>query len=131
MLADILAASDASLRPGLALETPAAKCGWWHTRIALDGRLAALLTRLDASWLGPWRCVLWCSRFTFHCAALQSSKPPGGAARPPRRLLTRPLAVQSHDRPQLVALMYSVHCTRLVVQRPHAIHHCSDRPSPV
>lgn len=54
-LADILAASDESLRPGMTLETPFQKQSWWGTRTLLDDRLQALLDRLDASWLGPWR----------------------------------------------------------------------------
>ena len=58
-LAGILAGSDASLAPAHTgdLQTPAQKAGWWDARISLDARLAALLSRLDASWLGPWRCV--------------------------------------------------------------------------
>lgn len=54
-LADILSASDASLSPAATLATPAQKAGWWDTRTALDGRLAALQDRLDGSLLGPWR----------------------------------------------------------------------------
>ena len=31
---------------------------WWSERVSLDSRLAALLTRLDSGWLGPWSCLL-------------------------------------------------------------------------
>ena len=42
----------ASVAPGAA---PAQRSAWWRARLALDGRLRALLERLDAAWLGPWR----------------------------------------------------------------------------
>lgn len=43
----------ASVAPGAA----GVRSAWWRARAALDARLRALLQRLDADWLGPWRCA--------------------------------------------------------------------------
>ena len=54
-LGAVLADSDGGMAANAPLETPAQKSAWWSSRAALDGRLAALLTHVDAAWLGPWR----------------------------------------------------------------------------
>ena len=54
-LAAILTDSDGGMAANAPLVTPAQKSAWWSSRAALDGRLAALLTHVDAAWLGPWR----------------------------------------------------------------------------
>ena len=45
----------ASVAPGAG--AAGTRSAWWRARAALDGRLRALLRRLDADWLGPWRCA--------------------------------------------------------------------------
>eukprot|EP00887_Chlorella_sp_A99_P003555 scaffold7.g3555.t1 len=53
----ILQGSARSMRE-LATDTREQQREWWRARLELDDRLAALLAHLDASWLGPWRCLL-------------------------------------------------------------------------
>ena len=55
-LAALLAESDACR--SAAVDTPARRKAWWNARLALDARLAAMLQRLDAAWLGAWRALL-------------------------------------------------------------------------
>jgi Peptidase family C50 len=42
---------------------------WWRQRLRLDARMAALLSRLDGEWLGPWRCLLAAPPPPAACAA--------------------------------------------------------------
>ncbi|CAE6181743.1 unnamed protein product [Arabidopsis arenosa] len=39
-------------------DTVESRCLWWKKRKKLDHRLGILLRNLEASWLGPWRCLL-------------------------------------------------------------------------
>ncbi|KAK9808987.1 hypothetical protein WJX72_007397 [[Myrmecia] bisecta] len=55
-LSSILEASADSMAAGNPVETPEQKGDWWRCRIALDGRMQALLLHMDHTWLGLWRC---------------------------------------------------------------------------
>ncbi|EOA19088.1 hypothetical protein CARUB_v10007755mg [Capsella rubella] len=39
-------------------DTKESRCIWWKKRKKLDHRLGIFLRNLEASWLGPWRCLL-------------------------------------------------------------------------
>ncbi|XP_010433961.1 PREDICTED: separase-like [Camelina sativa] len=39
-------------------DTTESRCLWWKKRKKLDHRLGIFLRNLEASWLGPWRCLL-------------------------------------------------------------------------
>lgn len=57
-LQQILDDSATSMAGSAALSSDADKGAWWRARIALDERVAALLSRVRRGWLGPWRCLL-------------------------------------------------------------------------
>ncbi|XP_010448796.1 PREDICTED: separase isoform X2 [Camelina sativa] len=39
-------------------DTTESRCLWWKKRKKLDHRLGIFLRNIEASWLGPWRCLL-------------------------------------------------------------------------
>lgn len=55
VLDEILENSSATMKGSCPKESPEERRAWWHQRIGLDVRVAALLSRMDAKLLGFWR----------------------------------------------------------------------------
>lgn len=54
-LESILKGNDCSMSRSVPIETREQKQAWWTTRLQLDEQLTALLSDVDARYLGPWR----------------------------------------------------------------------------